>query len=102
MIMRIWRGRAEPTKAPDYESHFTETVAPGLARLAGHRGAWLLRRATEGKIEFLALTLWDSHNSIRAFAGDDIGRAHVEPRARAVLADFDDHATHYEVVFNSP
>ena len=80
----------------------TGTVFPSLKRLAGHRGAWLLRRQVDDQTEFLALTLWESLDSIRAFAGDDITTAIVEPEARAVLADFDDFAHHYEVAFKTP
>jgi heme-degrading monooxygenase HmoA len=102
MIARIWRGQATNAKADAYFRHVTGTVFPSLKDLAGHRGAWLLRRQADGHTEFLALTLWESLDSIRAFAGDDIATAIVEPEARAVLADFDDFARHYEVAFKTP
>ena len=102
MIARIWRGQATNAKADAYLRHVTGTVFPSLKDLAGHRGAWLLRRQADGHTEFLALTLWESLDSIRAFAGDDIATAIVEPEARAVLADFDDFARHYEVAFKTP
>jgi heme-degrading monooxygenase HmoA len=98
MIARTWRGRATPENAPAYVRHFTETVVPQLTALPGHCGAWLLQRETGGEVELVALTLWESRAAIAAFAGPDIGRAHVEPRARAVLSSFDDFAEHYEVV----
>ena len=99
MIARLWRGQATNAQADAYFRHVTGTVFPSLKDLAGHRGAWLLRRQAEGQTEFLALTLWES---LRAFAGDDIATAIVEPEARAVLADFDDFARHYEVAFKTP
>ena len=102
MIARLWRGQATNAQADAYFRHVTGTVFPSLKDLAGHRGAWLLRRQAEGQTEFLALTLWESLDSIRAFAGDDIDTAIVEPEARAVLADFDDFARHYEVAFKTP
>jgi heme-degrading monooxygenase HmoA len=102
MIARIWRGQATNAKADAYFRHVTGTVFLSLKDLAGHRGAWLLRRQADGHTEFLALTLWESLDSIRAFAGDDIATAIVEPEARAVLADFDDFARHYEVAFKTP
>jgi heme-degrading monooxygenase HmoA len=97
MIARTWRGRATADNAPAYVKHFTKTVVPQLEPLPGHRGAYLLRRETEGEVELVALTLWESRAAIEAFAGQDIGRAHVEPRARAMLKSFDDFAEHYEV-----
>ena len=103
MITRLWRGRAETTaKADTYFRHFTGTVVPELKELDGHRGAWLLRREVDGRTEFLAVTLWESRQAIEAFAGADIDKAIVEPEARAVLAEFDDFARHYEVAFRTP
>jgi heme-degrading monooxygenase HmoA len=102
MIVRIWRGQATNANADAYFRHVTGTVFPSLKRLAGHRGASLLWRQVDDQTEFLALTLWESLDSIRAFAGDDITTAIVEPEARAVLADFDDFAHHYEVAFKTP
>lgn len=101
MIARLWRGRAKTTTANAYSHHFTETVVPELKTLAGHRGAWLLQREAEGHTEFLALTLWESRQSIEAFAGANIDTAIVEPEGRAALTDFDDFARHYEVAFRS-
>jgi hypothetical protein len=36
-------------------------------------------------------------DAIRAFAGDDVDAARVEPEARAVLDDFDERVTYGEV-----
>ena len=51
-------------------------------------------------MEFLAVTLWDSIETIKKFAGKDPNVAIVEPEARAVLSQFDDFARHYDVVFS--
>lgn len=100
MIARLWRGHAATAvNAEAYARHVIGTVFPSLKDLAGHRGAWLLRREVDGRTEFIALTLWESRESIQAFAGRDIGKAIVEPEARAVLAGFDDFASHYDVAF---
>lgn len=101
MIARLWCGQATPDNAAAYQDHFNHHVYPSLGALAGHRGAWLLRRDVEGRVEFLAVTMWDSIESIRAFAGDDVQRAVVEPEARAVLDTFDSVARHFEVVVRS-
>ena len=101
MIARTWHARAVPEKADAYAAHFTDAVIPSLKSLAGHRGAFLLRRDVDGCVEFLAMTLWESRASIEAFAGKDISRAHVEPEGRAALSSFDDFAEHYDVTFTS-
>jgi heme-degrading monooxygenase HmoA len=100
MIARLWRGRtATATNAEAYFRYLTGTLFPSLKELAGHRGAWILRRDVDGRTEFLAVTLWESRQAIEAFAGADIDKAIVEPEARAVLVEFDDFARHYEVAF---
>jgi heme-degrading monooxygenase HmoA len=100
MIARTWRGIAKPGKASDYQRHFTANVAPHLKQLAGHQGAYLLRREDEGEVEFLAVTLWESIESIRAFAGQNPNVAIVEPEGRAALSRFDEFAQHYEVAYS--
>ena len=102
MIARLWRGQATNAQADAYFRHVTGTVFPSLKDLAGYRGAWLLRRQAEGQTEFLALTHWESHDTIPAFSGDHNSTAHLEPEAPPLLADFDDFARHYEVAFKTP
>ena len=103
MIARLWRGcAADAANADSYVRHFTGTVSAELKDLAGHRGAWLLRREIDGRTEFIAWTLWDSRQSIEAFTGPDISKSVVESEARAVLSAFDDFAIHYDVAFKSP
>jgi heme-degrading monooxygenase HmoA len=101
MIARTWRGQASAAKADAYYRHFTTAVAPRLKKIQGHQGAYLLRREADGQVEFLAVTLWDSIETIKKFAGKDPDVAIVEPEARAVLSQFDDFAKHYDVVFRS-
>ena len=98
MIARTWRGSTTPAKADDYSRHFTREVVPNLKRIAGHKGAYLLRRETGGKVEFLAVTLWDSLETIRKFSGPDPEVAHIEPEGRAALTEFDEFARNYEIV----
>ena len=101
MIARTWHAHAAPDKADAYTAHFTRSVAPVLKSLAGNRGALLLRSEADGRVELVALTLWESRASIEAFAGKDISRAHIEREGRAALSSFDDFADHYEIAFTS-
>ena len=98
MIARLWRGAATPDHAEAYVRHVTERVFPSLQNIAGYGGARLLRRETKGRVEFVVMTFWDSMDAVRRFAGDDPTRAVVEPAARAVLADFDELVSHYDLV----
>ena len=58
----------------------------------------MLRRAVDGAIELVVLTLWESMEAVRKFAGKEPEQAVVEPEARAVLTSFDDSVTHFEIV----
>jgi heme-degrading monooxygenase HmoA len=97
MIARAWRGRSTVADGPRYVEHLEQSVFPQLEQLDGHQSAYLLQRTVGGDVEFLVITLWDSLDVIRQFAGDDVGTAVVEPAARALLSDFDEHVDHYEV-----
>lgn len=98
MIVRAWCGRASPAQASAYPNHFRRSVVPDLERIAGFIGASLLRQARADEIEFLVLTRWSSMDAIRAFAGDKVEAAVVEPDAVAALTSFDRTVQHYEVV----
>ncbi len=98
MIVREWRGRATASNTAAYRKHFRENVLADLRDVQGFAGASLCERELDGEVEFLVLTRWTSMDAIRGFAGDDVGRAVVEPEARAALDSFDDHVSHYEVI----
>jgi heme-degrading monooxygenase HmoA len=102
MIARIWRGQAATHNAPRYRQHAIQHVFPDLASIPGHRGAYLLTREERGEVEFLAVTLWDSIDAIKTFAGEDPETAVVEPEARAILSSFDNFARHYEIANVAP
>ncbi|KKX31803.1 antibiotic biosynthesis monooxygenase [Rhizobium sp. LC145] len=98
MIIREWRGRAFPSSADAYPTHFRNHVVPELQALTGFIGAHLSRRTLDDRIEFVVLTRWKDMDAIRGFAGDMVGKAVVEPGAVAALIEFDDFVEHYEVV----
>ncbi len=101
MIARTWHGSATLAKADAYRSHFITKVVPHLKDIAGHQGAYLLQREVDGRVEFLAVTLWDSIETIKTFSGPDPGRATVEPEGRAALLSFDEYARNYEVAYSN-
>jgi heme-degrading monooxygenase HmoA len=94
----MWRAVATPEKSGEYIEHATKKVFPALGAIEGHSGAYLLRRAVDGAVEFVVLTLWESMEAVRRFAGPKPEKAVVEPEARAALTAFDESVTHFEVV----
>ncbi|WP_206700108.1 antibiotic biosynthesis monooxygenase [Actinomadura sp. RB99] len=100
MIARVWRATATAEGADAYREHFTTSVLPTLRRLDGHRGAYLFRLDGDDLVELEVMTLWESAEAIRAFAGTDMTTAVVEPEARAVLLTYDKTVSHRTVVVN--
>jgi hypothetical protein len=50
------------------------------------------------EVEFVTVMRFDSIASVKAFAGEDYELAVVPPRARALLARFDERSAHYETI----
>lgn len=99
LTVRTWSATAAAEGAGNYSRYFTGTLLPELRKLPGFDGAYLLRRdlGEDGTVELTAHTFWESPEAIRAFAGDDITAAIVEPEAQAMLLDFDRTAAHRSV-----
>jgi heme-degrading monooxygenase HmoA len=101
MIARTWRGATTAEDATAYLEYLQRTGLAEYRRTPGNRGVLGLRRVVNGRAEFLLLSLWDSREAIRGFAGDQLDRAVFYPEDDRFLVDRDDHVTHYEVIFQS-
>jgi heme-degrading monooxygenase HmoA len=98
MIGRLWHGWTTHENADAYEALLRREVLPGIHRVPGYRGAYLLRREAGPEVEFVTMTLFDSWDAVRAFAGSDFEAAVVPPAARSLLARFDARSVHYDVL----
>jgi uncharacterized protein YciI/heme-degrading monooxygenase HmoA len=98
LILRMWRARSTVENSGKYIQHATHKVFPALRAIEGHRGAYLLRRVVDDAIELVVLTLWESMEAVRKFAGEAPDKAVVEPEARAVLTSFDESVVHFEII----
>ena len=97
MIARTWHGAVPVSKADAYHAYLLRTGVPDYEATPGNRGVYVLRRAEGDVAHFLLLTLWDSFDAIRAFAGDDVDRARYYPEDADFLLDLEPTVTHYEV-----
>jgi heme-degrading monooxygenase HmoA len=98
MIARIWRGAVRPGDADRYADYMRGTGVKEYAETAGNRGVLMLRRDESDRSEFVMVTLWESLDAVRAFAGDEVERAVFYPEDEAFLVERDLTATHYEVL----
>ena len=99
MIIRVWHGWTSPDNADTYEALLKEEIFVGIEnrRIPGFNGIQLLRRNVGAEVEFVTFMRFESLAAVREFAGDDYEAAVVPPKARAVLAHFDDRSQHYEL-----
>jgi antibiotic biosynthesis monooxygenase (ABM) superfamily enzyme len=97
VIARTWHGWTSPENADAYEELLRTKVFPWIAdTVAGFRGGYLLRDDDGDEVEFVTITLFDSMDAVRAFAGDELDRSVVLPEAEALLSRFDERSRHYE------
>ena len=99
MIARLWHGWTTSENADIYENLLKREIFPGIAAkgVDGYRGIRLLRRAQDEEVEFITMMEFDSWKAVKQFAGEDYERAYVPPKAREVLAHFDERSQHYEI-----
>ena len=98
MIARTWRGTVRRADAEQYADYIRETGFAEYGQTPGNRGAWMLRRDEGERTEFITLSLWDSEDAIRAFAGDDINAAVLYPADQRYLIGGESTVAHYQVV----
>lgn len=99
MISRIWHGWTTPQNADAYENLLKEEIFTAIhgRQIHGFQGIQLFRRDVGEEIEFVTVMWFDDVQSVRDFAGEDYEVAVVPPKARELLAHFDERSQHYEV-----
>ncbi|WP_146827472.1 hypothetical protein [Aeromicrobium flavum] len=96
--MRRWRGAVRAEHAERYLAHQSETGVREYRATPGNRGAVVLRRPVGDLVEVVTLSLWDSMDDVRRFAGDEPERAVFYPGDDDLLVEKDEHVDHWEVV----
>lgn len=98
MIARLWHGRTRPEHADAYEAMLKPELLPGIGKVAGYRGSYLLRRNEGSEVEFITVMLWDSIAAIQALTGPDYQASIIPEERRKYLLRHDAQAAHYEIV----
>jgi antibiotic biosynthesis monooxygenase (ABM) superfamily enzyme len=98
VITRLWRGWTAAENAEAYERFLLTKLFPAMRDLPGFRGADVLRRSDGDEVAFVTLTRFDSFEAVRAFAGEDLETPVLEPEALALLARYDERASHFETL----
>jgi heme-degrading monooxygenase HmoA len=97
-IARVWKGYGTAEGVERYwRVHFAKSVLPQLEALDGFLDATVLVRPFGSQTEVVVVTVWDSIESVKAFAGARYRQAVVEPVVRDLLEHFDDEVAHFSV-----
>jgi heme-degrading monooxygenase HmoA len=96
MVARMWRGRVPTSRADEYEKYLYDSGILKIRTIAGNLGAEMLRRQEGDVTEFIVISYWPNREAIKAFAGQDIEKAHFLPRDREFLINPDEFVRHYD------
>ncbi|HET9986575.1 MAG TPA: antibiotic biosynthesis monooxygenase [Longimicrobiales bacterium] len=96
-IARLWRGATRARDADRYLEYLAETGVRESRAVPGNLGVRVLRRIDGDRAEFLFVSLWDSMDAVRSFAGDDPERAVFYPEDDGFLVEREEEVRHYEV-----
>lgn len=98
MIARTWIGVTPAAKSEAYWNYLQRTGLPDYRATPGFRGITVQRRVADGEAEFILTTFWDSMESIRAFAGDEVEKARYYPEDAEFLLEMRPTVEHREVL----
>jgi heme-degrading monooxygenase HmoA len=102
LIARIWRGATPRDRADEYSAYLGRTGVRDCRATPGNRGVYVLRRIQNERAEFTFVSLWESLDAIRSFAGEDYDKARYYPEDRDFLIDLEPYVEHYDVIAASP
>jgi len=97
MIARVWKGWTKAEDADAYEKLLREIVYPGLQKINGYRGGYILRQDGRDESEFVTVNFFESLEAVKAFAGPEYETPVFEPEARRLLSRVEPIARHYDV-----
>ena len=98
LIARVWHGVTDAARADEYAGYLERTGAQECRATPGNRGVYVLRRFKQNRAEFTFISLWESVEAIRRFAGEDYEKAHYYAEDRDFLLELEPFVKHYDVL----
>ncbi len=98
-IMRLWHGEVAIEKADEYEKFMVEKAAPDYSSADGLLKLFFQRKNEKTKSHFLLVTIWDSLESIKQFAGAEPELAKYYPEDDQFLLEKEKYTSMYEVFY---
>lgn len=101
MQAREWKCRVPQDKNEGFLEYLYATGIQDTSQTDGFLGAQIYKREADGLVEFTLITYWRDLESIKAFAGDNIGVARLYPEDDKYDLEPDRTVQHYEVIEHS-
>jgi heme-degrading monooxygenase HmoA len=97
-ILRSWTFWIRTHQLDECREHLDGTTLKAMRAAPGNeRAAALFRSHTDGTTEVVVISLWDSMDSVLAFAGSDHRQPTIDPSDRPKLFDHEQVVRHYVV-----
>jgi len=101
MIIRMWHGRVATSNSLTYREFLNRRAIPDYRSVPGNVSVLVLERVDGDVTHFMTLTMWESFEAIRRFAGENIETAKYYPEDKDVLLELEPTVVHYEMVGRS-
>ncbi len=101
MIVRMWHGMVETSKADEYAEFMKERAAPDYSSVHGLKKLMFLRSVEADVAHFLLVTHWDSMEAVKKFAGERPEKAKYYPEDDDFLLEKEETSALYEVFYES-
>lgn len=96
-VARVWHGVTPKVKRDEFVKYVSKTGIRDLRKTKGNLGSYLFTRDVGDNTEFLLVSLWESEDSIKKFAGDDIKKPRYYKRDSELLAELEPTVAHFQV-----
>ena len=100
MIVRTWHGRTRLSDWDAYESFMKKRAAPDYSSVDGLQQLFFTLRDEGDVSHFLLITVWDTLEAVKKFAGDDPSVAKYYPEDDRFLLEKEDHSLNHQVFFS--
>lgn len=97
MIAREWKAKCPKQNEEGFIAYLYETGVKDTSKTDGFLGAQIFNRDVSDGAEITLITYWVDVESIKAFAGEDIGVAKLYSEDDKYELQPDHHVNHYKV-----
>lgn len=101
MIVRMWHGMVEASKADEYAEFMKERAVPDYSSVDGLKKLLFLKDVKADVAHFLLVTHWDSMEAVKKFAGENPEKAKYYPEDDDYLLEKEETSALYQVFYES-